>query len=329
MYLDKLEILKKLREFSKVKTALLPRDIDFCINDKVLKIFVHYPSQNMQTNNASFEAWAIALKYWLKDEIEQVELDFQLREGHEFGNVRSEGGHYNRFLYRLFSMTRFFQDWFSVCIDKKDQISKFMDWARVSSLLINASDIERDSRIISQNKERQVESWFVYHEGRELLLRRWAIESRKLFNQLPVGVFVNEVKRQNAVFTHGASAIDIWGIGEDHQTFHLIELKAGRNYSLGVISETLFYGALVYDTYLSREPLFCLNEVSKEKARSDYLAIQEARKALQYLRLHILAEHFHPLFSEGLVALINSGLNPFGIDLDCVLYSYFERKLVD
>ena len=51
---------------------------------------------NMQNNEAAFESWAIALKYYLKD-IETITIDWE----RDFSNGEDGFLHYNRFVYRL------------------------------------------------------------------------------------------------------------------------------------------------------------------------------------------------------------------------------------
>lgn len=51
----------------------------------------------MQEDEAAFESWAIALKYYLKEHIDTITIDWE----RDFTN--GEGGilHYHRFVYRL------------------------------------------------------------------------------------------------------------------------------------------------------------------------------------------------------------------------------------
>ena len=127
---------------------------------------------------------------------------------------------------------------------------------QIKYLCANHSLREREDVIKTTKMERQIESWFVFHEGKELLSKHWNIDENKLFNQLPIGVFIDKITRDNAIFSRGASAIDMWGIDKDGQTLHLIELKCGKNKGLGVIGEMLVYTLLIYDTCIAKESLF-------------------------------------------------------------------------
>ena len=131
-------------------------------------------------------------------------------------------------------MSRIFPTWFFINESKRDTIFDFVQWIKSNTFVLNHSLREREDVIETTKMERQIESWFVFHEGKELLSKRWNIDENKLFNQPPTGVFIEKIIRDNAVFSRGASAIDMWGIDKDGQTLHLIELKCGDNKGLGV-----------------------------------------------------------------------------------------------
>ena len=52
---------------------------------------------NMQDDEASFDSWAIALKYHLREYIETITIDWE----RDFSNGEDGFLHYNRFVYRL------------------------------------------------------------------------------------------------------------------------------------------------------------------------------------------------------------------------------------
>lgn len=327
--IEKEKIIALLKEYSGVSGADLPRDIDLSVKNKVLRVFVKNAAQNLQNDSAAFEGWVLILKHWLSGEIEYVMLDFEARKDlmHKYGSP--ESGHYKRFLYRLYCMTRLFPTWFFISDSKSNTILDFVRWLKSSNLLLNHSLKEREDQISTTKTERQIESWFVFHEGKELLSKRWNIDRDKLFNQLPVGVFADSINSDNAVFSRGASAIDIWGIDKDGQTLHLIELKCGDNNGLGVIGETLFYTMLMYDTCIAEEPLFIFGKYKNMKETSDTIAIKNNGENFGHLISHILAENFHPLFNRGVERVIRDGLLNLGIGFDRARYSYLKKDFVD
>ncbi len=327
--LNKKEILALLKLQSDVRQARLPAGIDFSLSQKTLKLFVQNPAQNMQTYSAAFEAWAIILKYWLWDEIDYVELAFQERKDLLFKLGSAEAGHYHRFLYRVLCTTRYFSSWFKVEDNKIGYMVDFDQWLRSQNMVLNVSLVERQSWRDKKATERSIESWFVFHEGKPLITSKWSIDENKLFNQLPVGVFVDEVKRRNAFVSGRSGAVDIWGIGTDAKTLHLIELKKANNVGLGVISEALFYALLLYDTLIVEKPLFNFPELSPDKIKTDTQTLQNGAGRLEDISVHILAERFHPLFQNSVSKFICESLLPWGIHFDRQKYSYAEGVLID
>lgn len=323
------EIIQRLKNYSQVSGAGLPRDIDFSIKNSVLKVFVKNVLHNMQTNGAAFEGWILILKSWLSKDIKYVVLDFNVPENlsGQYGN--SEVCHYNRFLYRINNLLRLFPDWFFLHESKINMVNDFINWLTTGKCLLNHSLQERISVIGTDKMERQIESWFVFEEdGKNQLCKHWNIDKDKLFNQLPIGVFYKEIAAKNAIFTRGASAIDIWGIGNDQQTLHLIELKCGGNNGLGVISEILFYTAVLYDTCIADENIFSFGRYGKADDTTDMTAIKNGGSKFERLYAHILAEQFHPLFSDEVINLIQDGLSNLQINFNRALYDYKKKVLI-
>ncbi len=154
-------------------------------------------------------------------------------------------------------------------------------------------------------------------------------EPDKIFNQLPIGVFFESIASKNSVFTRGASAIDLWGIGKDKETLHLIELKCGDNKSIGVISELLFYIAVLYDSCITDDPLFAFGKYGNTPETRDLKAIKNEGKKFSRLSAHILAEKYHPLFSSKVESLIQSGLVNLGIGFDRAYYDYSKKVIYE
>lgn len=328
LIINKEEIVRRLKKYSEVTRASLPRDIDFTIKNRVLKVFIKNAAQNMQSDSVAFEGWILILKHWLSAEIDYVDIDFETRDDlkHKYGF--RDACHYNRFLYRLYNMSRFFPTWFFVNENKRDIVFGFINWLKSNPFFLNHSLQERKSVIETEKMERQVESWFVFHEGKELLTKHWKIDENKLFNQLPTGVFINTIVEKNAVFSRGASAIDMWGINTEEETLHLIELKCGNNKGLGVIGETLFYTGLIFDTCIAEESLFKFGKYGKAMDTSDSIAIKNNEMKFKHLNSHILAEKYHPLFTNEVEKLICDGLKNLEIEFGRATYSYTKKVLI-
>jgi len=68
-------------------------------------------------------------------------------------------------------------------------------------------------------------------------------------------------------------AIDLWGVGEDNETIHIIELKCGNNLKVGVISKTLFYTAMIYDVCVNPDGWFSFGHYKKTAESNDMKAL--------------------------------------------------------
>lgn len=323
------EIIDILQKKSEVSRADLPSGIEFSIKGRALNVFIKNVTQNMQNDSAAFEGWILILKCWLSDKIERVVLDFESREDLMCKYGFPEARHYNRFLYRLYNMLRTFPAWFSVEKEKMDTIRDFIGWVKSKNLVLNHSLSEREEVSDTKKMERQIESWFVFCEGKELLSKCWNIDEEKLFNQLPVGVFIDEITKENHVFPGGTSAIDIWGIDKDGQGLHLIELKCGQNSGLGVIGEILCYTFIIYDTCIAQKPLFKFGKSGSTPETRDTAAIKNGGKKFKHLTAYILAEEYHPLFSDEVADLICGGLKNLNISFKKEKYCYLKEKFVD
>ena len=326
--LNRHEIVRRLKRNSGVGGVGLPRDIDVSIKNGVLRFGVHATTKNMQEDSAAFEGWILVLKSWLSNEIKYVELDFTVPEVPAMQCGNPQAGHYNRFLYRLNNMLRLFPDWFFVEESKRGIVLDFMHWLESAPCLLNHSQRERTSIIGTKSPERQIESWFAFEEGKDLLCDRWGIDEGKLFNQLPIGVFYGSIAAPNAIFNRGPSALDLWGVSRDSRDLHLIELKCGDNKGIGVISEVLLYISVIYDTCVSEKPLFTLGRYKNAKDTKDMLALQNSGQRFHRLMAHVLVEKFHPLFNPGVESLIAEGLSSLDIGFDRALYDYSKKVLL-
>lgn len=96
-----------------------------------------------------------------------------------------------------------------------------------------------------------------------------------VYRQLPAGLFEESVARDNAVFTGGKSAIDLWSVNGN--TINIIELKT-NNPMIGIVTEIFFYSNYVYDL-VSKDGLFSLNEQVKggksHRGYEDLLKLKE------------------------------------------------------
>jgi hypothetical protein len=326
--ISKSEIVKKLKKSTVNKGVRIPRDIDLYIKNGVLFMKVLHPERNMQDDSAAFEGWIIILLRWLSTEIRYVSFDYDKPDGVIAGRTGdSVNCHFNRFLYRLNNFKTLFPDKFFITNEKELEVKEFIEWLKKERCLINHSLRERKSVIETDKMERQIESWLVYADGKEQLCSKASIDPKKLFNQLPVGLFHKDILAKNAIFTRGASAIDLWGVGEDNETIHIIELKCGNNLKVGVISETLFYTAMIYDVCVNPDGWFSFGHYKKTAESNDMKALYNNGIKFKNLFVHIMVEKLHVLIDEKTEEILNNALSRKNISFDRIHYDYEKRQV--
>ena len=94
---------------------------------------------------------------------------------------------------------------------------------------------------------------------------------------------------------------------------------------MGVISEVLFYTAVIYDTSVTKD--FKLGKYKNSPNTTDMIAFQNAIQISKRLFSHILSERYHPLFSEDVADLLKEGLSKLHIAFDRKKYDYEKKKL--
>lgn len=287
--MNKSEILRAIRNGT--GKIALPETLELKEDSGVVSVSLTASSviKNMQEDAAAFEGWILGIK--------------AIMDGWKFclhwkapEDVASR--HYQRFLYRVDRFNSFFggkDGWFS-----------FGDECSLGPLKIKHGDIRyqlncpapgsRTNESMS-SAENLLENTIV-KDRQSPLKKMFAID--KLERQLPMGVFDGEVSKQNAIFTGGKSAVDIWGISPDKTTI-IFELKAGGNEKVGVISELFFYAMVLAD------------EQKQKFYREGWAG--EAIRETRTLKAMILAPKIHPLISRGVFDLLNAprkGIVEFG-----------------
>ena len=141
---------------------------------------------NMQDNEAAFESWAIALKYYLKD-IETITIDWE----RDFSNGEDGILHYNRFVYRL---AKFVQTYSWAHSAKPIPVIPTTLYCNIGRE--KAASIDKHS----PESEGWLECKYVMDHS---------MEYDVINHQFPVGIFHEKVSRTTHYTTGGKSAIDI------------------------------------------------------------------------------------------------------------------------
>ena len=306
------DILKALKDKTNCHTLRLPRDIDFHLEQRKLCISVKRPDGNMQSNEAAFESWTLAIKAAFIDGIEKVVL--HVDPGFK---CETQNSHYNRFLWRANNFQDMF-DWFTVGNIQNDLIA-FMS-QKFCDVKINQPSADRGP-VVNSSGERFIEYLFVSKYKAELCCK---LQCDEIKNQIPVGLFAGKVSKNRAIFTGGGSAIDLMGY-EVPDTLHLIELKKGANCGLGIISEFLFYAFVLYNLCVRNPPVINFDG----EVKVDSFKFLDNHKYNE-IKGHLLVEKSHPLLDNDVLQLLNQGLSCFHMDINRLVYEYDQatQKIV-
>ena len=240
---------------------------------------------NMQDDEASFDSWAIALKYHLREYIETITIDWE----RDFSNGEDGILHYNRFVYRL---AKFVQTY---------------SWAH-SAKPIPAipttlyCNIGREKAASIDKHSPESEGWL---ECKYVMDH--SMEYDVINHQFPVGIFHEKVSRTTHYTTGGKSAIDIWAIKDD--CLFIFELKKPGNKELGIISELMFYTNIV-DDILSHRIMYEESKNVEYAVKHDIRGFKKFHEAYEKGTINkiesiFLANNLHPLLSNGLIDFIN------------------------
>ena len=246
--------------------------------------------ENMQTDNAAFEGWAICLKSWIKS-INKVKLTW--------AKPTEKNPHYNRFLYRVIRFSEAYSNWFVVDND----IDEIIDFNTQFCNLTNNSFKKppREKRKSGSFGETEMEARIV-NKYAEQMISYYGVDF--VDRQFPVGL-----KKSGREFFPGCmSAIDLWGLGDNFMT--IIELKYGKdNIKVGIISEIFFYSCVMRDMV---KGLIAPPETTpKETEKLLYKTIDTTKE----IKAEMLATDYHPLVeNKDVFNLLNN--NAFKSDIE-------------
>ncbi len=285
-----LNLIKKSyhSEIGERQNIKLPQDINFKLigRDVQFNISSSAVCKNMQEDRTSFEGWALVLKRWGK--FENVFLSWDIPQ--TFQNAREER-HYQRFLFRVDCFAKHLDSWFKISKSSKSALDDLVTNGSGTFYINCPSDRKNEHE--PQLKEGILEKRFIDSDLKEEL--KQITNAKDIDRQLPVGVFKGKVRRDSAIFSHGKSAIDLWGLSNDNKLL-LFELKAETNKKVGILSEILFYVFLMKKV---KDREFQLSPKSKQK----FETLSQVNKIKGYL----LAFSLHRLIDENLIMLLNRG----------------------
>ncbi len=308
------DVLKKLIKNLNNKSIKWPRNIKTESAEGAIHMYLNNPYLNMQHNNACFEGWIIALKYHLN--IENFVLDWKKDDG-----IKNNKD-YNRFLFRVHKFEQMFKNSFKIHESKAKEVSDFIEKLNSGSYLLNEPSKEKEYSVDkSKISENYIEGLFVTkYSG----LLNEKSNSNKIYSQLPVGVFKEEVKNGTEVFNRNNSALDLWGINDETKTISIFELKY-NNIMIGIVSELLFYMYVLEELCISKNGLFNYLDTKKSFRGAENF---KDNKKYDSLKGYFLTDRLHPLITKEYINGLNEGLKNLGhLKIENIVYRYYDDKI--
>lgn len=326
--MDKKTILTELRAQIGNQNINFPRDIQFNIEGNNLHVQIilaptanvrggsdaHNPVlQNLQNNSAAFESWIICIKASFK-ELEDVYLDWRSPDN-------PDSHDYRRFLFRIM-MFKLMYTWFKIPKSKNWEVQQVEKTLAGGDIICNypLKPIDRlGERFSAEQKLRSASDWseayvkwlFVQNDS---VLNKYLKQKVKLdtdvYSQLPTGVFDGEIHKSKALFSIGASGIDLWGIEKD--TLKIFELRY-KKVTIGILSQLFFYLSICRELFLAKGRLQYPNKlIEKDIQNRGFNHLYYQQHKMKKIEGYLLADQFHPLLTNEVIDLFNEGLAQLG-----------------
>lgn len=255
---------------------------------------------NMQTDVSAFEAWAVALHYWLNGL--DVCLEWEKPDDASVPEHSVNRGHYMRFLFRIKNFSEWFS-WFNISTRMKQEAEAWKP-ENPNSLILNRKSLARDTCYDKPSDgatENELERYLASSDGQKKISKVLGWERGYILErQFPVGLFKGDPPtKNNSLFSHGKSAMDLCAV--DGKVVHVIELKKFKaKPKMGVLAEVLFYAALIRGVQ-TNQIRFTQKNSHSENGFENHLINTNSVQA------HILAPSLHPLLDcGGIFAVINT-----------------------
>jgi hypothetical protein len=274
-------------------------------------------NENMQTDAAAFESWALALLLHCGVQSVRISMDT---------GATPEGPHYERFVYRLKRFSELYPD--RVIATWPDSSSKALS-SEIKRFLNQPNPRPKVTEDDSRERMKAAAEPSPSETALELALEisdafRSHFELEKVMRQWPVGLFKESVAKGKQIFTGGKSGIDLIGIRND--TLVLFELKKSGNQKAGAVSELLFYTNVMRDA-IGDSAIF---EFEPRGAMENCTISPEDILRCSNICAVLLAPKFHPLISEPRIfeELNEAAMKRFGSDRSiCFKTTTFNRPL--
>ena len=276
------------------RSIRLPRGVSFFGEDKEVQVSLSADGimANMQSNEAAFEGWCLALRRW-------CEVEVVLQWTPPLPNpTASHRQHYQRFLYRAARFQSLF-DWFRIEARHEIEVSAARALER-RPLFLNvggARGPERENA--SEGDSESALEHRLLKSGDFAAHYDFARGTRD--RQLPVGLFSEKrPSRKSQIFPGGKGAIDLVCLNAD--TIWLFELKAGGNIPVGTVTELFFYTSLIRDA-LHGDPITFAPALPEVRIQP------EALSKVTRIEGVMLGHNVHPLLDSKLISILNEAVD--------------------
>lgn len=256
------------------------------------EIILNPTMNNMQTDNAAFEGWAVCMKAWFPEDIDKIELSWDTP--HDIDEKNNGWCHYRRFLYRVLRFSEQY-DWFDISKKNRKEVNEFKQQL-IDLRNNNFNENPKPKTNYSQLNETTVE-YILTTTLSEAIMDKFSLDF--VDRQFPVGV----KSKGNKFFTSNASAIDLWGTKENVLT--IIELKynspKSKNIKVGIISELFMYSCIMRDILSG-----VINRPQKTPNNNEEIFYQQRAKYKE-INACMLSNEFHPLVNnDSVIDILNN-----------------------
>lgn len=248
---------------------------------------------NMQGDESAFEGWSLCILAnnpadYNKIRIVWTPLDINNLTPAEFG-------HYYRFLFRAYK----FQCNYPSLVEVQPAIETVFDANECKRWVLNyPKNVSAEPDNKDENAEANIE---------RALLKIMNGHFDYCDHQLPVGLFLDEVKKINARSSGGKSMIDLWSVKDN--IINIYELKNDVNEEVGIISELLFYTNVMdnFRRHVFNYPAsFVMKRVFYRHSKELYNDIVNNR--ISAVKGIFLANNLHPRITDGVIELMNTNI---------------------
>lgn len=255
--------------------------------------------KNMQDDANAFEGWILALRALAYPEAKYTVA---------FEPMDAKNPHYQRLLFRLGVFDDLFgqgsdDPWFVLSDRLRDELvghSRYFLNRPLGALICNTGGNGRDREVKSLTtslptmSEDELELR-LSKSGSDAKCLKDAFDTEDVYRQFPVGIFQETVLGGKEIFPAKKACVDLVADGKDG-SFWLFELKKSGNTPLGILSELLFYTALVLDIVAGKID----TSQPTDKGCYDHTKLKD-KKAIHAC---FLAPSFHPLL-DAVLPLLN------------------------